>query len=123
MEASEALALGLTAVLLGLAVLLAFTFCLAEVLVGELVDAGREVAVAGLLAVAGLTSRPEADEEFAGFAAELVVAGLLVVEGLTARPVEDEVFDGLVAGLVVVGRETEVEVEGLLLPEGIAVAE
>ena len=109
--------------LLGLAVLLAFTFCLAEVLVGELVAAGRVVAVAGLLAVAGLTTRPEADEELAGLVAGLVVAGLLAVEGLTTRPVEDEVFAGLVAGLVVVGRETEVEVEGLLLPEGLAVAE
>ena len=82
-DGATALVLGLTAVLLGFAVALEFTFCLAVVVfVVELVVAGRAVVEVGLLAVAGFT----------------------------VRLVEDEVLAGLaVALLVVVGRETEEE--------------
>ena len=75
MFAEELTVFGLTAVLFGLAVVLAFTFCLAAAFVAELEVAGRAVAVvlAGLLVVAGLTVRLEDDEVFAGLAVVVLV--------------------------------------------------
>ena len=100
-EELTVLEFGLTAVLLGLAVVLAFTFCLVvEVAAGVVVAgrvagvevAGRVVEGAGLFTVAGVVVRLVADE-VAGLVVAFVAAGL--VAGVE--------FAGLVF-VVVVGR-------------------